>query len=159
MYKDSFKTGYKNVPIRIWFHDGGDLVADIHNHAEFEISMSTGGSRTFMVGSEQFVMKPGDMYFINPFEVHSAIETEKSHSNVCICFDCSLIADEKVVDAIRNEKIKIVNFLDESCKHLTEIQRLFMNIVDCYKSNSEYIEMEIKAHITLLFSFLLLHFR
>ncbi len=153
MFDDSFKKLYKNVPIVLWHKVGGELITALHNHSEFEISIRTRGASEIIIGSKKFEAGEGDIFLKNPFEPHSSKSLDEG--GYCFCFDCSLIADETIAEAFKNETLRIANHIPQSDKNAAEIKRLFMNVVECYMRNGEYMELEIKAHISLFIAFLM----
>lgn len=155
MLKDSFKKLYKNVPIAVWVNHGSAVNADVHNHAEIELSLKTLGESEVTINNKKYIIREGDILIKNPFDIHSSQPLDGKEGGYCMCFDCSLIADEALAEAFKNGSIRVTNYIDSSCKHHAEIKELFMNIIKCYEKNSKYIYLEIKAHISLLFAFLL----
>ncbi len=155
MLNDSFKKLYKNVPIVVWANHGGAVNVDVHNHAEIELSLRSRGEREVTINNKSFITRVGDILIKNPFDIHSARSIDDNEAGYCMCFDCSLIADETLVEALKNGSIRVINHIDTKCEHYAEIKKLFMNIIKCYDKNSKYIYLELKAHISLLFAFLL----
>lgn len=155
MFNDSFKGLYKNVPLAVWVNNGGAINSNTHNHTEMEISLRMRGKCECTVNNKTFIAKEGDIIINNPFEIHSARSLDDLVVGYCICFDCSLIADEKLVEALKNGSIRVTNYIDSSCRHNAELKKLFMDIIECYERNNKYIYLEIKARISLLFAFLL----
>ena len=155
MLNDSFKKLYKNVPVVLWVNHGSAVSAEIHNHAEIELSIRNSGESEVTINNKSFITRKGDILIKNPFDIHSSRSLDGNETGYCMCFDCSLIADETLVESLKNGSIRVANYIDTKCEHYEEIKTLFMNIINCYERNSKYLYLEIKAHISLLFAFLL----
>ncbi len=155
MFDDSFKRLYKNVPMAVWSQVDGTVKSEFHNHAEIEISLRTKGETNFFLSDQKLISRPGDISIKNPFEIHCGKSRTEKVSGHEICFDCSLIADEKIADDLKNGRIHLKNLIPSDDENIEEIQRLFMNIIDCYKNNSDYVYLEVKAHISIFIAYLL----
>ncbi len=155
MFDDSFKKFYENVPVAVWTYKDTTFLTEIHNHAEIEIALKIKGQSESTICNKKFISSPGDILFKNPFEVHSSTPITDTGSGCCICFDCSLIADESIAEMLKSEKMRIANIIPACDENNAEIQRLFMNIVDCFEKKGQYMLLEIKTHISMLIVFLL----
>ena len=155
MFDDSFKRLYKNVPMAVWSLVDGTVKSEFHNHAEIEISLRTNGETNFYLSDQKLISRPGDISIKNPFEIHCGKSRTEKVSGHEICFDCSLIADEKIADDLKNGRIHLQNLIPSDDENIEEIQRLFMNIIDCYKNNSDYVYLEVKAHVSIFIAYLL----
>lgn len=155
MIEDDFRIRYKKAPLAIWVQDIAQIV-EFHNHSEFEIVKIIEGSGEATINNKTFSIKQGDMLFINPFEVHSwNLDTQKPYLHKCLVFDCSLINDAKIAEDVKKEAIRITGFVDSKHPVIPTLHTLFDNIISCYENDDRYIEMEIKANISLIFACLL----
>ena len=103
MLDDYFRIRYKKVPLAVSFQDSNTYITELHNHSEFEILLITCGSACITINNSSYFVKSGDMLFINPFEVHSVKPYDAApYSHSCICFDCSLISEERSSEDIKN---------------------------------------------------------
>ena len=155
MFDDSFKRMYKNVPIAVWSQDDGTVKSEFHNHEEIEISLRTKGETEAILSDRTVISRPGDLVIKNPYEMHCGKARTEKVSGHEICFDCSLIADGKIAEDLKNGRIHIKNHIPAGDKNTETIQKLFMNIISCYGRNDEYLYLEIKAHISLFVAYLL----
>ena len=84
-YDDSFSKRYQSIPAAYYLHryggtdypwrdrDGNCTYTNLHNHAEMELLLfecGTGVNRVGQNGAE-IPFDAGDLFLINPFELHS----------------------------------------------------------------------------------------
>ena len=155
MFDDSFKKLYDNVPIAVWSYNSNKIYTKVHNHAEIEITLKTKGKSETNICNKRYITNPGDFIFKNPYEIHSSKALTEDSSGYCICFDCSLIADESIGEMFKNKSMCIRNHIPASDTNIEEIQRLFMNIIKAFEEKSQYMRLEIMTHISMLITFLL----
>lgn len=155
MLNDDFRIKYKSIPIAT------DIRKDIngtslHNHLEFEILLITDGYATVYVGDKIYNAKKDDMFFINPFEVHS-IKTDINdpYSRDCICFDASLIHDHDISQKLNNESLRINHHIKPTDPNHSTLKNHFLNIIESYNNHTKYSDIEIKSYISLMFAHLL----
>ena len=62
-----------DFPISIYHNRGsGDDLLAIHCHGDFEILRVTQGDALFRIGADSYPASQGDIFFVNPYEFHSA---------------------------------------------------------------------------------------
>lgn len=152
MIDEHYKIRNKAVPLVVYCQEG-NLDAGLHNHTDFEIILMRGGKGYFQVGETVYTVEAGDLIFVNPMEVHGLL-TDKDYyfSHACMCFDCSLILDEKLAEDLKEEEIRISHLVKATQPGCGEMAELVMKIVNCDMENGPYMKMEIISYVSLLFS-------
>lgn len=151
MYDDSFKIRYTLTPVAI--SETNDVIKGEtypHLHKETEILYIEKGNAKIKIDKNELLAKSGDIVFVNPLEVHSVeVENEKDYHHKCICFDTSLIADEKIREDIEN------GFLKLQCvfEHNDTLIELFMKLFFAVKEDKESLFFESIAYISMMFSY------
>ena len=126
MYNDSFKERYGKAPVAI--SETRDLTpTNPHIHNEIEILYILKGGSVVKISDKEFNAKAGDLFFINPLEVHSVtVKGENGYHHKCICFDSSLISDGKIrqdlLDGVKaaDNAFDIKNFVGNELYKYTE---------------------------------------
>lgn len=155
LLNDSFRIRYKSVPVAI-SEQNHFLPTDIHNHNEFEILIIKSGSCTVRIGSEEYQTKENDLIFINPMEVHEVIvNTNQPYAHQCMCFDISVIMNNRISDNLKNECTSITHIIKGHTTHAVYLNDLFDKIFNEVRNDSKTSSMDITAYITLMFSYLL----
>ncbi len=157
MFDDSFKIRYKSVPIAI-NEQKSFWPTKLHNHNEFEILLITSGSCTVRIANKEYEAKSGDMIFINPMEVHEiTVNKDTPYSHQCICFDISVIMNNRISENLKNECTNIVHIIKGETKHSLHLKDLFQKVFGEVRSEGKTFAMDVTAYITLIFSYLLKH--
>ncbi len=75
--------------------NGNILFTHTHNHKDFEIIYIKSGSGIFYIDGEEKVFSAGDIFFINPYEIHSSVafKDKLPLSFYCITGDLSILGD------------------------------------------------------------------
>ncbi len=155
MLDDAFRIRYKTIPLAIAIQENIKGTV-LHNHLEFEILLITSGEPIVEVNDKAYHLKAGDMIFINPLEIHSVKLSNSLPSSLeCICFDASLIADKKIAEDIKSERLHIKHFVSSDDENIEVLRENFKNIIKAYESESKYADMEITAYVSLIFAHLL----
>lgn len=155
MLDDSFRIRYKSVPIAI-SEQNHFLPTKLHNHNEFEILLINSGSCTVRIANKEYQAKDGDIIFVNPMEVHEiAVNTNVPYAHQCICFDISVIMNNRICQNLKNECTSIIHIIKGETEHGTHLKDLFEKIFNEVKNEGKTFAMEITAYITLMFSYLL----
>ncbi len=152
MYDDSFKLRYRGAPIAIYENlNSGDTKP--HIHSEIEILLIEKGRAKINVADAQFAVTEGDLVFINPLEVHSVkVSTDNQYLHKCICFDISLIADQKLRQELLNGKTAVKRHLLSSLAE--EPKGLFLRLYSAVEKGEKALLFEATAYISLIFAFL-----
>jgi len=156
MLDDSFRLRYKAVPLAISFTDKASGNTPVHNHIEFEMLLITKGTSTVTINNTSYIAQKGDIFFINPLEIHSVTKSDSDgYAHKCICFDCSLISDNKIKDSLLDGTLHIINRIDNQSPYSGIIKKYFLNIIESHIEDSDYVKTEISAYISLLFAYLM----
>ena len=125
MLNDSFKIRYKTLPIAISTANN-QYTTELHNHREFQIVLVESGAASVRILDKTFVASEGDLILINPMEVHRIVpDANTTYRHKCVCFDCSLIMDERISLALNEESTTIVRHLPANEEHARNISELF----------------------------------
>lgn len=155
MLDDSFKINYKSVPIAI-SEQNHSSPTKLHNHNEFEILLINEGACTVHIANREYSAKSGDMIFVNPMEVHEiTVNQDTPYAHQCICFDISVIMNNRISENLRNECTSIIHLVSGETTHGTHLKDLFKRIIYEVKNEGKTFAMDITAYITLMFSYLL----
>ena len=155
MLDDSFKIRYKTLSVAT--HSQSSFYpTKPHNHNEFEILNITGGSSVVYIGDKSYAVKCGDIVFINPMEVHSVIVNEDMpYSHQCICFDCSIIMNDRLSESLKSECMCITHHIRGESEHSGYLKELFEKAFEACTREEKNYEMSVTAYITLMFACLL----
>ena len=98
MYDESFRARYNLAPVAISTNDTFGTTPN-HIHREIEMLYIVSGSSKIFIADKVFTAHGGDLFFVNPMEVHSIVVNKKggAYKHHCICFDTSIIADKIVL--------------------------------------------------------------
>lgn len=153
MYDDSFKIRYTLTPVAV--SETNDVIRGKtlpHLHRETEILYIEKGNAKIKIDKNEFSVKSGDIVFVSPLEVHSVeVENEKNYGHKCICFDTSLIADEKIRADTENGFLKMPRVL--KCDDV--LKEIFLNLFFAVRENRESLFFESVAYISMIFAYLL----
>lgn len=155
MFDDNFKIRYSTIPIAMSENDGS-LPTKLHNHNEFEILLVMEGSCTVSIANKEYNVKSGDMIFVNPMEVHRIIANRnEKYLHRCICFDVSLIMNERISNDLVSECTCIIPHISGNTLHGKYLKSLFNEIIDALNRGDKTVSMDVTAYITLIFSYLI----
>lgn len=151
MYDDSFRSRYGTAPIA--FHKTNscsDTVPHIHN--EIELLYIKKGKSKIKIGSTVLTAKTGDVFFINPLEVHSiTVPENQEYLHYCICFDTNLIADNSIKEYLLNGEYSVVSQISNN----STLIDLFKNLYTCAKQQTDTLVFECNSIISNIFIFLI----
>lgn len=155
MINNSFRLRYKNIPAATYlqndFYD-----TPLHNHEEFEILLIVSGSSSVKIGNKVYFCRKGDIVFINPMEIHSAIPDKSApYIHKCICFDSSLITDKNIADGFKNESIRLKRHISANSVHHVPLTALISDVFGILCRGGEILHMEISSYISLIFSYMI----
>lgn len=148
MYDDSFKQRYRNVPIAI-YENKTFAVTNPHIHSEIELIYIEKGSALINVSEDEMSVKKGDLIFINPLEVHSVKPYKNAdYLHKCICFDISLVVDEKLKEEMLDGKTAVTKrILPQS----EDIKTAFLKLYSAVENEENTLLFESNAYISLIF--------
>jgi len=70
-YRENQKRGTENFPFAYYKENYANHIIKLHWHPEIELLYGIDGEVAVTVAEEQHILKPGDIFFINPEELHS----------------------------------------------------------------------------------------
>lgn len=156
MLNDSFRIRYKAVPIAISEQNDHFSPTKLHNHNEFEILLILKGSCTVRIANKEYYARGGDMIFINPLEIHEiTVNQDTPYAHKCMCFDISVIMNNRLGENLRNECVCINHIVKGSSAHSEYLRDLFEKVFETFGLDEKTFAMDISAYITLMFSYLL----
>lgn len=149
MLNDSFRLRYKNIPAAIT-RQTEFYATPLHNHSEAEVLIIEKGSSKVRIGDEIHSCGRGDVVFINPMEVHSVtVDEGREYTHRCICFDCSMISDEKTAEKLKNGQLSFSGGIIRDNEFFCICDRLYSAIED--ESDASFIEAP--SYIGLIIAF------
>ena len=155
MFNDSFKARYKTVPIAI-SENKTCFPTRPHNHNEIEMILVCQGKTEIRINGECFHAHTGDLIFVNPLEVHSLVaDNSLPYYHRCICFDCVLIGNKTVEDAICSGSMGLPRHIPAESVHNRHLVQYFDQLYAAVEQDDELMAMEVPAYATLLFAYLL----
>ena len=128
-------------------------VDDSHIHSCYEMYVNCSGNVSFLHGENLYKIKPGDVIFSEPGEVHHCIYNAKCvHGHYCLWFE--LGEDSEASNFLKRNKVGGIVRLDDSNKNkllslLSELRKnsdsfesavLFYEILKLMKENTFYNE-------------------
>jgi AraC-like DNA-binding protein len=155
MYNDSFRERYGKAPIAISStEDFAPTRSHIHN--EIEILYIVKGNSEIRISNDIFQARAGDLYFVNPLEVHAIeINSAESYCHHCVCFDYSLIADKKLADDLQKGYIAIPHCFAANEGITAALSALFREMYKAVNQNSAALLFEVTALVSMIFSLLI----
>lgn len=155
MLNDSFRIRYRAIPIATSEQIDSFAPTNLHNHNEFEILLILSGSCTVRIANMEYFAKKGDMIFINPLEIHEiTVNTDAPYHHKCMCFDISVIMNNRLGENLRNECMCINHHIKSDSVHSGYLADLFEKVFDVFCHDEKTMAMDISAYITLIFSYL-----
>jgi AraC-like DNA-binding protein len=151
MLNDSFKLKFKTMQLMCTDENKN---VELHNHPEFEILLFTEGNPEVVVNDHVYHVKPNDMIFINPLDIHSVKTVNDPYSLKCLCFHLSLIPDPTIQERCSGDEVQIQPYLDSSRYDLTYLRERFLRISEEYARSDEWSEAEILSQLVLMFIYL-----
>lgn len=152
MIDERYKLRNKAVPLVVYCQEE-NADTNLHNHMDFEVILIRNGKSDFQIGNVIYAVEAGDLIFINPMEVHGmVVDKEVPFAHACICFDCSLILDEKLAEDLKKEDIRIRHIIKKEENGCREFSNLVQQILESDSENSTYVKMEITSYVSLLFA-------
>lgn len=127
-----------------------------HHHMEFEMTLLTEGNARVLINDRIVEASAGDLILINPMEVHRfEVEEGCSCSLICCCFACEMIQKERVAEELKAEKLHITNLIRDKEEGAERLKELFGKLIEVYRADGPYVDMEATAYLSLLFAGLL----
>ena len=122
-------------------------------HHEMEILYIVEGRARIQISNTVFYAKPGEIYFVNPMEVHSVTAVDDEvHCHHCICFELSLIADRSFAKSLLDGKIFVLNDISSANKDYSRIVEFFKKLFDIIEKQPKTLMLDASAFVSLMFS-------
>ena len=157
MLKDSFRNRYEAVPMTVFVQQDRKYADTIsHHHMEFEMTLLTAGNARVLINDRIVEASAGDLILINPMEIHRFEVGEGcSCSLICCCFECEMIQKERVAEELKAEKLHMTNLIRAQEDGAQGLKELFGKLIEVYRADGPYVDMEATAYLSLLFAGLL----
>ena len=154
MYNDSFRERYGNAPIAVSStEDFSPTKSHIHN--EIEILYIVKGNSEIRICNDTFQAKAGDLFFVNPLEVHAVeVNTAEAYCHYCVCFDCSLIADKKLAKDLQKGYTAIPHCFLSGEDITQKLCALFYEMYGAVNGNPVTLLFDVTALVCMIFSLL-----
>lgn len=155
MFNDAFKLRYKSIPVAI-SDNKTSFPTKPHNHTEVEMIMIYEGSAQVRINGTLFLAKAGDLFFVNPLEVHSIlVDRTKAYYHRCICFDCSLIGDPFYAKNIRSGNLALPWCISKENPNNSFLVEKFEALYHGVFEDEETLLLEGPANISLMIGHLI----
>lgn len=154
MLDNSFTMRYKNVPAAIYLKNDFEETL-LHNHNELEILIIEKGRAVVRINKNEYHCQSGDLIFVNPLEVHSIIvDKAVPYRQKCICFDASLISNNKISKKIQNEVLGFPHHIPQDSPHCNQLRQYAISAFEAVEQNAPEVYMEVSAYITLVVAYM-----
>ena len=152
MYNDSFRERYGAAPIAI-AKTVGFMPTKPHIHKEIELLYIAQGHSKIKISDSLYDAQPGDLFMVNPLEVHSILmEQSCSYSHQCICFDCSLVVDRELSQALLDNRQSVPHHFPKDTQINTALLPLFHQLFQSVEAGRDTLLFEASASISLIFT-------
>lgn len=151
MLDDTFKLKFKTM--QLMCADENKNV-DLHSHNEFEVLLIMDGNPEVVIEDDIYQTKKNDIIFINPLEIHSIKSIDNPYKLKCICFNLSVISDEKINKKLKSENVQINHYINSEKFNIAYLKSLLFKIFEIYDSEDEWLNSEISSYIILIFIYL-----
>lgn len=157
MFNDAFKIRFKTIPVAV-SDNKNSFPTKPHNHTEVEMLMIYEGSAQVRINGTLYAARAGDIFFVNPLEVHSIlVDRGGAYYHRCICFDCSLIGDPLYAKNIRAGNLALPWFISKDSPHSEFMRKCFEALYQGVSEDEETLLLEGPSHISLMVGYLLRH--
>lgn len=161
MYYDEFKTRYTTVPFATFKRDHKkgeekkDIVTLLHSHRETEIVVVFDGRAKMSIDGISYDVKKGDVVIIPPYGLHSAtIFKDRKFRHFCMCFDLSLLCEEKFKEKIEKGIFTPVKLIEKRKKANEEITEFLKKAYTAHEEQKYGWELEVKGCLCAFFGIL-----
>lgn len=159
-YRENQKRGTENFPFAYYKENYANHMIRLHWHPEIELLYGIDGEVAVTVAEEQYLLKAGDILFINPEELHSYKAHTSSVQYHAAVFGTSLFQfkdthffEESFTAPIMNGALKFPRMIDETHSKYELIRPLVHRLFNEDIHSKAYIY----ADLTLLFCTLMEH--
>lgn len=156
--------GTSNFPVAIYLDDVTDDYVNWHWHKEFEIGFITDGTVNVGCGNRKYILKSGDIFFVNSDILHSMYNNDPPHNSIfkSITFDGSVIAGDTnsifyikyLLPILSNNNLRDF-VLKPNDNNYPRLMSLISNIWDAVYSESPDYEITVRNELSNLFRILI----
>ena len=153
MFDDSFKARYTSIPYALYVLEDTDVEYTLppHNHKEIEFIAMTRGEADFHLNTVKYHLAEGDVLIIPPYCIHGAkIPPHTSYD--CICFDLSIIADERLRQHLEDGDLGVCRALCRSDGCTSTLHDHVKSTIAAFNAKKDGWELEIIGRLSLVFS-------
>lgn len=125
-----------------------------HWHNDFEILLLVRGSTRLSTGNEQFLLKKGDIFIVNHYEIHSLVQTSEENVIFAVQFDpafCKNYFPDLQYIRFRNRHIT----KSDDYGRWKSFKNNLLHMFHLYEGNSPNFQLELMADLNILVSQLL----
>lgn len=123
------------------------LKTDSFFHKELEIVYIKNGEHIYFVDDKKYVLKEGDVIFIEPYRVHYNLRNEATDiAHFGFNFDLSVIDCEQISDSLESGLFTINKIINDE-----DISKFLFEIYDIYNSKPLMWEIAVRGKLMLLF--------
>lgn len=154
MFDDSFKIRYKTIPVAI-SETSTFFPTMPHNHTEVEMLLIYKGNAHIRINGEYYLAQAGDLFFVNPLEVHSVMaDRGEPYYHRCICFGCSLIGDASLSKLLRSGNLGLPWRISRENVHNPYLREKFEQLYNVVAAEEDTLPLEGPAYISLLMAYM-----
>ncbi len=154
MFDDSFKIRYKTIPVAI--SETSTVFPTMpHNHTEIEMLLIYKGTSHIRINGEYHLAQAGDLFFVNPLEVHSVMaDRGEPYYHRCICFGCSLIGDSGLSRLLRSGELGLPWRISRENGHNGFLREKFEQLYSAVAVDADTLPLEGPAYVNLLMAYM-----
>lgn len=156
--------GSPNFPVAIYLDDVTNDYVNWHWHKEFEIGFVTDGTVNVGCGNRKYILKRGDIFFVNSDVLHSMYNEASPHNSIfkSITFDGSVIAGDTnsifytkyLLPILSNNNLRDFT-LKPNDNNYPRLISLIANIWDAVYSETPDYEITVRNELSNIFRILI----
>lgn len=156
--------GSPNFPVAIYLDDVTNDYVNWHWHKEFEIGFVTDGTVNVGCGNRKYILKRGDIFFVNSDVLHSMYNEAPTHNSIfkSITFDGSVIAGDTnsifytkyLLPILSNNNLRDFT-LKPNDNNYPRLISLISNIWDAVYSETPDYEITVRNELSNIFRILI----
>jgi YesN/AraC family two-component response regulator len=157
MFRDEFKQRYTTIPFAISKGYSQNVAHEVitHQHREVELIGVTEGSAVFVINSQSYSVKKGDILIIPPYALHRArTAANETTSYYCICFDLNLLCDRSLQEKLETQGTCSNCLIDSRSDTSDLLQRYIEDAFLACEQQEKGWEMTATGNMALLFGHL-----
>ncbi len=156
--------GSLDFPVAIYLDDVTNDYVNWHWHKEFEIGFVTDGTVNVECGNRKYILKSGDIFFVNSDVLHSMYNGAPPHNSIfkSITFDGSVIAGDtnsifytKYLTPIRNNNNLRDFVLKPNDNNYSRLLSLISNIWEAVYLETPDYEITVRNELSNIFRILI----